>query len=315
MGTVVEDGYGDANFVNVLANPGHVPSEALSDAKREAEAAQARAADAQLRSNMNPDDAALKNQAAVAASQASSAQTLYDSLQTFSTAPKPSRTYDAISATVNKRLSKNWLARASYTYSRLVGNYQGLYQAEQSYYAPNGSNTYDVPDLYVNSYGRLPNDRPHQFKADGFYSLPVGAGKVTFGLSFSARSGMPRNYIANLIPGGNYQLVQVLPRGSAGRTPMVTQFDAHIAYGRPLTKGTFLEAYIDLFNFFNQRETLQTDDNYTFQTAAPIENGTKKDLAFAKDIGGAPLVQQPNFGRTIAYQMPFYSRLGLRLSF
>ena len=48
----------------------------------------------------------------------------YNTLQTFSKAPKPTRNYDAISLTVNKRFSKNWLLRASYTYSRLVGNYQ-----------------------------------------------------------------------------------------------------------------------------------------------------------------------------------------------
>ena len=46
-----------------------------------------------------------------------------------------------------------------------------------------------------------------------------------------------------------------------------------------------------------------------------IENGTAKDLKFAKDISGAPVTKQPNFGRPIAYQVPFYSRLGLRLSF
>jgi hypothetical protein len=322
LGTIIEDGYGDANFVTVLANPGNVPSEALSDAKtdlknsQDAAAAAHKAAEDAM-TNMAPEAEIkrLQNQAAVADSQAGTAQIKYDSLVTLAAAPKPSRTYDAITGSVNKRFGKNWLARASYTYSRLVGNYQGLYQAEQNYIAPNGSNSYDVPDLYVNAYGRLPNDRPHQFKADGFYSLPVGKGKITLGLSFTARSGMPRSTIANLIPGQNQQLVQVLPRGTAGRTPMVTQFDAHIAYGMPLTKTTNLEAFIDLFNLFNQRETLMTDDNYTYQAAAPIDGGTKKDLAFAKDVSGAPLVQQPNYGRPIAYQLPFYSRLGLRLTF
>ena len=70
---------------------------------------------------------------------------------------------------MNKRFSKNWLARASYTYSRLIGNYEGLYQQETNYIAPNGSNAYDTPELYVNQRGPLPNDRPHLFKLDGFY--------------------------------------------------------------------------------------------------------------------------------------------------
>jgi hypothetical protein len=320
LGTVVEDGYGDSSFVTVLGNPGNVPAESLTDARNQLDTANKNAADAQAAATaaknamaQNADE--LQAKANVAASQAATAQTKLDTLNYFAAAPKPSRTYDAITASVNKRFGKNWLARASYTYSRLVGNYQGLFQAEQNYIAPNGSNAYDTPDLYLNQYGRLPNDRPHQFKADGFYSLPVGKGKVTLGLSFTARSGMPRSYVSNLIPGGNYQLVQLLPRGSAGRTPFVTQFDAHIAYGMPLTKSTNIEAFIDLFNFLNQRETLATDDNYTYDTAAPIENGTTKDLAFAKDIGGNPLTKNPNYGHAIAYQLPFYSRLGLRLTF
>ena len=33
------------------------------------------------------------------------------------------------------------------------------------------------------------------------------------------------------------------------------------------------------------------------------------------DEDDAPVQQQPNYGRPIAYQLPFYSRLGLRLTF
>ena len=88
-------------------------------------------------------------------------------------APKPERTYDAITVSVNKRFAKNWLTRASYTYSRLIGNYDGLYQAEQNYFAPNGNNAYDTPDLYANQNGPLPNDRPHLAHLDGFYTTPA----------------------------------------------------------------------------------------------------------------------------------------------
>ena len=93
-------------------------------------------------------------------------------LQALANAPKPERTYDAITLSLNKRFAKNWLARASYTYSRLIGNYEGLYQAEQNYFAPNGSNAYDTPDLYVNQNGPLPNDRPHLFHARRLLHAP-----------------------------------------------------------------------------------------------------------------------------------------------
>ncbi len=154
---------------------------------------------------------------------------------------------------MNKRFAKNWLARASYTYSRLIGNYEGLYQQETNYIAPNGGNAYDFPELYVNQNGPLPNDRPHLFKLDGFYRRPIGKGLLTFGVSFTAQSGMPRNYIGNLQPGSAYQIVMLLPRGDAGRTPTVSQFNGKIAYARPLGPKMTLEGFLDLFNSSTSR--------------------------------------------------------------
>ena len=57
--------------------------------------------------------------------------------------PRRSATYDAITLSLNKQFSKAWFARAAYTYSRLIGNYEGLYQNETNYIAPNGNNAYD----------------------------------------------------------------------------------------------------------------------------------------------------------------------------
>src|SRR5262249_48988695 len=140
-------------------------------------------------------------------------------------------------------------------------------------------------------------------------------GKVTLGLSFVARSGMPRNYMSGLIPNAGYQIVYLLPRGSAGRTPPITQLDAHLAYAQKLQQHLTLEAFIDLFNIFDQQTPTQTDDNYTYDAAAPIVNGTKTDLAFAKNAFGQPVLKNANFGHAIFYQAPFYSRMGLRLVF
>jgi hypothetical protein len=236
-------------------------------------------------------------------------------LQTLAAAPAPERTYDAITLSLNKRFSKNWFTRASYTYSRLFGNYEGLYQAETNYVAPNGGNAYDAPELYINQNGALPNDRPHLFHLDGFYGHPVGRGRITVGLSFTGRSGTPRNDVASLIPGSPYQLVMLLPRGSAGRTPTVTELDGKVAYGRPLSDKMRLEAFIDLFNIFNQQTPLLEDDVYTYDAAPPIVNGTAQDLKFAKNNAGAPISKNPNFGQPLAYQTPFNARLGLRLTF
>ena len=166
--------------------------------------------------------------------------------------------------------------------------------------------------MTYNQNGPLPNDRPHIAKIDGYYTHPFGNGMLIAGLTFSGRSGMPRNYVSGVI--GN-QIVMLLPRGAGGRTPAVTQFDGRIGYRRPLSPKVTLEAYVDLFNLFNQQEATLTDDNYTFQMAASIVNGTPSDLPYAKTINGSPVAKNPNYGHALAYQAPFRGRFGLRLTF
>jgi hypothetical protein len=301
LDSIIEDGTADpsGSFVFTLANPGTVPAQALTDAQNQVNKLTA---------------AAMANQNdPVAAAQLAAAQQTLANLQGLAKAPKPERTYDALTLTVNKRFGQNWQARGSYTYSRLVGNYEGLYQTEGDYFAPNGSNAYDTPDLYLNQRGRLPNDHPHQGRLDGYYSIPFGDNNITIGLGFVARSGMPRNYISSWYFGQPENML--LPRGSAGRTPTVTRFDLRLAYAVKASKTTKLEAFADLFNIFNQKTTVQTDDVYTNDLAPAIVNGTVTDLKFAKNINGAPLSKNPNFGQAIATQAPFSTRLGVRLSF
>ncbi|HVY37875.1 MAG TPA: TonB-dependent receptor [Polyangia bacterium] len=300
LGNIIEDGYGPA-FNSVLANPGNVSQSAIDAANSQLAQASAVAA-------ANPNDP-------VAQANFQTAQANAAALVQLKDAPKPERTYDALTLSMKKRFAKNWYARASYTYSRLIGNYEGLYQYETNYISPNGTNAYDAPELMVNQNGPLPNDRPHLFRLDGYVRQPVRAGHLVFGLSFTARSGQPRNYVGNLEPGSVYQIVMLLPRGEGGRTPTVTQLDAKIGYARPLGPRMNLEAFIDLFNVLNQQTTLQTDDNYTFQAAPPIVNGTPSDLKYAKDLSGAPITKNPNYGQPIAFQTPFNARLGLRLTF
>jgi len=298
LGDIIEDGTADpsGSFAFVLANPGSVPPEALNEAKQEVSAAMAK------------NQSLPVNQSALAAAQAKLAN-----LQGLAAAPKPERTYDALTLSINKRFSVNWQGRASYTYSRLVGNYEGLYQATGSYFAPNGGNAYDTPDLYLNQRGRLPTDRPHQARLDGYYSQPVGKGTVTLGLSFQGRSGVPRNYVSSWYFGQPQNML--LPRGAGGRTPPVTQFDAKLMYGRALSPAVNLEAFVDLFNIFNQQATVITDDVYTYDPSSAIVNGTPSDLKFAKNINGAPITKNQNYGHALAYQAPFNARLGLRLTF
>jgi hypothetical protein len=88
-----------------------------------------------------------------------------------------------------------------------------------------------------------------------------------------------------------------------------------IGYGRPLSPKVNFEAFVDVFNMLNQQTAVAVDDNYTYDAAPPIANGTVSDLKFAKNTSGQPLALNPNFGHPLAYQAPISGRLGLRLTF
>ncbi len=100
-----------------------------------------------------------------------------DYSQTFP-APEPKRIYKGIQVDATKRFSNNWQALASYVYSKLDGNFDGLY-------APftNGSDLSKITNK-----GPLSNDHRHQFKLSGIYQTPW---KLSIGLSSYYRSGTP----------------------------------------------------------------------------------------------------------------------------
>ena len=82
------------------------------------------------------------------------------------------RYYRALEFTATKRFSNNWQLISSYVYSSLIGNYEGLFRNDNGQSDPNITSLFDLVSLLANGYGRLPNDRPHQFKFDGSYRFP-----------------------------------------------------------------------------------------------------------------------------------------------
>jgi len=295
MGRIIED------VAGVVANPGDIPQGVVDEYEAQAKAAEAAAA-------MGGGQAA-QNAAA-------EARFIADAMATAKSMPKPRRDYDAVSLTAAKRLAKNWTVTASYTYSRTRGNYPGLYAADAGQLDPNITTLYDLPSLLENRDGALPNDRPHNLRVDGYYTQALGhRGAVTAGLGAMARSGRPNNTLGvHSIYGQSESFI--LPRGSAGRTPVVTRFDLHLSYRHQLTSGGMtVDAFIDIFNLFNQRTALLEDQDYTLDPVDPIIGGDASDLPHLKTVMGTPATKNPNYLSATAYQPPIAGRLGLRLSF
>jgi len=190
--------------------------------------------------------------------------------------------------------------------------------------------------LTANTYGPLPNDRPHLIHMDGYYRFAWGPHSLSPGFSFVGRSGQP---ITPLGPAPYNYTTFILPRGSAGRTPFVTQLDAHLSYRTKLSKQFSAEAFIDIFNILNQKTVLTEDAEYTVDQVMPAKGGTPLSQVPVVDGNGKAICatvdangdcprdsngnalttvaagKNPNYLRPTSYQLPISGRLGMRIWF
>ncbi|MGB1014942.1 MAG: TonB-dependent receptor, partial [Nannocystaceae bacterium] len=224
-----------------------------------------------------------------------------------------------------KRFAKNWLLLASYTYSRLIGNYDGSVDRNTGAINLGASAQYDIPELVRNSFGPLFNDIPHTVKLDGFYQFDLKeAGRLTLGTSFRFQSGTPVNLRAdNNIYGGQF-LVNVLPRGAGGRIPPVYQWNLSLGYAYPLPGELELEFSGRLVNITNAKAILRVDEIYSFSATRAVAGGDLADLRHTKiQNPGQPtsfyqrgiLPKQGNFGVESVFQQPLGAQFELRLRF
>ncbi|HNF95918.1 MAG TPA: TonB-dependent receptor [Pseudomonadota bacterium] len=299
LGNIVEDMSLDGGTNYIIANPGVDPDPSrLRDLQADVD---------RLRAS---GDSSQMGQEALGRAQAR-----LDAYRSIATQyPKPRREYQGLVLTAQKRLSNRFGLLANYTYSRMLGNYPGTYDGVVDENLPNFSSQFDLQDMMKNRTGPLPNDRPHNVKIIGTYQQPIRKGNLTASLSFSAYSGRPINVLGTHFIYGDSQ-VFILPRGSGGRTPMVSQFDLHVGFEQPLSQKVNLSVYADVINLFNQRAVTNVDDDYTYSNVAPIVDGKIADLAHLTDIDGHPIVKNANYGQPTGYQAPLYLRLGARLSF
>jgi hypothetical protein len=214
----------------------------------------------------------------------------------------------------------------SYRWSRLRGNYDGYYRSDNGQSDPAWTSLYDFPtndpsytaiggptygykgDIrFLGADGILPLDRPHQFKAFGTYAWSNG---LNVGLGLNLSSGKPLTPLAanpNYTNGGE---IPTAPRGSGiqtidgfrTRTPFESQVDLQASYNLKIAGTRSVTLIADIFNVFNQRQTLDYD--------------TWTELTYR--------VQNPDFGAPVSrvstnafpqFQTPLQVRIGGRFSF
>ena len=226
------------------------------------------------------------------------------------------RYYRAIEFSATKRFSNNYQFIASYVFSSLIGNYEGLFRNDNGQSDPNITSLFDLVSLLPNTYGRLPNDRPHQLKFDGSYRWPFG---LLTSASFRAQSGIP---FSALIPHpvyGNNEGFEV-PRGTAivplvpildpnfpnvvesvgsSRTPRTFNLDLGAYYPIQFGENRQLRFQVDWFNVTNEQRAITLDQT----------------LRINSGISGVAPVPNPFFGSGQIFQFPSSLRLGLKFQF
>lgn len=233
--------------------------------------------------------------------------------------PKAQRDYDGVEFTVSKLLAHNWMARVSYLYSRLYGNYSGLSQADENgRTSPNVGRDFDYPVMSFTqsgeaNIGRLGTDRPHQVKVQAAYVLPWG---TNVGLNQFLQSGVPVTRQAAAVAGLGYP-IQYKGRLSDGRTDVFSQTDLQVQHEVKLGTRS-LRFELNVLNLFNQRAGLQKwQDQLNSGVILPIDEDAfyRGQVDFEREIAARNLQLDPRFLQNSLFQAPISARFGIRFSF
>src|SRR5215212_9451949 len=215
------------------------------------------------------------------------------------------RFYRAVEFTATKRFTNNFQFIASYVFSSLIGNYEGLFRNDNGQSDPNITSLFDLQSLLANTYGRLPNDRPHQFKFNGSYRTPW---KLLLSGNFYAQSGVPFNQlIPHPIYGNNEGFfvqrgTAIVPTVSASepgfpnvvesigsaRSPTTMNLDLGVYYPIKVGEGKELRLTGDWFNVFNSQRAVTLDQT----------------LEINSGVSGVPNVANQFFGSALLVQAP-----------
>ena len=240
--------------------------------------------------------------------------------------PKAKRDYDALEVGLDRRLSGGWAARASYTWSRLHGNYSGLaHSDEDGRVAPNVGGSFDYPVMSFDEtgtpvYGVLATDRTHQVKTHLLADFPTG---TSVGVRWLGASGIPRTRQAAFdLPQNDGRFIQVpvmyRGRNSDGPLPFASQLDLYVQHQIRLGERLRLTLSANAINLLNQSAGTSYYPNELFQRQAIVVDETE---FFYQGIDTQALIaeQEPvrdaRFLMDSGYQAPRTVRLGIKLGF
>jgi hypothetical protein len=191
-----------------------------------------------------------------------------------------SMTYNGLAMVVEKRRSHGWQAFGSYTFSRAAGllPWTGATTAAGAQVstvapppAPQGVTFGRDPNDLVNARGRLPNDRPHMFKAMGSVDVPGTGLVLAANLGFFSGKPWAATGLTSVRQNPQQQRILLEPRGTQ-RLSSQTLLDVRISKPLSLGNGRRIELILDALNVLNQaaEEGVFTDNLASSNFGLPI---------------------------------------------
>lgn len=193
--------------------------------------------------------------------------------------------------------------RAGVMWGRTVGTWTGPFDPRL------GANQLSGPDWDVdasNLYGPLPTSPGARMFVEAERRFTLGDVGFAVATRLSAGSGRPRNVLANGADG----IVELLPRGSAGDLPVVSQADLRLA-----ARWAGFDFTLDVINLFDRRAPLNVDEVYTSDPVRPVVGGSVGDLVSLKTVDGAPAHRLTSFQLPTEFQPPLSAVLGVHKAF
>jgi hypothetical protein len=243
--------------------------------------------------------------------------------------PKATRNYNAVEASIEKRLQNNWMFNGSYTWSRDAGNYSGLSSSDENGRDnPNNSRDFDYPAMSFDQKGHVldgvfDTDRTHQIKLAGIYQFKFGTevGAVEY-----AESGTPLTRQVPIVSAADAYPVRYLGRGSDGRTPFYTETDLYVQHALKVGGNRRLILSVNVLNLFDQRTATNKSMTMARQGAILLAPGFYNEAQFyagqlnfdqliAASVANKSLALNPQFGMVNGYQDPINARVGVKFTF
>lgn len=206
--------------------------------------------------------------------------------------PKARREYKALTLSADKSTDK-WYVSASYTWSELTGNLEGLVKSTNGQDDTGTTSDFDFAEIMYGADGYLFNDHKHSFKLYGSYKFTP---EWEVGVNILAQSGSPVSCL-----GGGYgsfgteygytgvfhtcdtgavntgpNVVRaadddISPVGTAGRTPWLFTVSPNVIYRPSWADGLSLQ--MNVINIFNNvKATQEYETKFAYSGAAAYRN-------------------------------------------